>query len=171
METEIARLVRACYQCGRCAGGCPFALAMQHTPRLLIRLIQLGALDEALQSNTIWLCAGCYSCTMYCPRGIDLTDLMYRLKRLAIARGIVNVNVWFYREFIANLSKRGIVYEPELMLRYARRVGWRTLLPHVAMGIHLVQKGGLNLPPRGRAGSDTLARVVNAILRGEKEAR
>ena len=38
------------------------------------------------RSRTIWLCASCYACTTRCPAGIKITDIIYALKRLAMAR-------------------------------------------------------------------------------------
>ncbi|MBI5302657.1 MAG: 4Fe-4S dicluster domain-containing protein [Chloroflexi bacterium] len=164
MDAQITNIARACYQCGRCAGGCPMAFAMDHTPRLLIRLIQLGYMDDALNANTFWLCATCYSCTTYCPRGIDIADLMMRLKRVAETRGILNSNVWFYREFVENVRKRGIVFEPELMLAYARRVGMSVLLPHVEMGLRLARRGELALAPGRIDDAKSLTRMIQEIL-------
>jgi Fe-S oxidoreductase len=32
---------------------------------------------EVLSSYTSWLCASCYACTVECPKGIKITDIMY----------------------------------------------------------------------------------------------
>ncbi|MBI4785897.1 MAG: 4Fe-4S dicluster domain-containing protein [Chloroflexi bacterium] len=165
-EVGITRAAQACYQCGRCGGGCPFAFAMEHTPRLLVRLLQLGRIQDAQSSNTIWLCASCHSCSVSCPRGVDLAGLMYRLKQMAVTRGIVNDNIWFYREFVRNIGKRGLVYEPELMLGYARRVGWQVLLPHVRMGLEMAQRRKLTPPPPRLNEQEVLSSVIAEILQG-----
>jgi heterodisulfide reductase subunit C len=44
--------IRNCYQCGKCSAGCPIAADMQLTPNQVIRLLQLGLVDEALRSKT-----------------------------------------------------------------------------------------------------------------------
>lgn len=169
IDPDIQQLARACYQCGRCAGGCPLTFAMEHTPRLLIRLLQLGHWDAALRANTFWLCATCHTCSTYCPRGINIADLMFRLKRAAEAHGIVNANVWFYREFVANVQKRGIVFEPELMLQYARRVGVGALTPHIEMGLRLALRRELALTPGKIHDPPALAQMIQALLdAGEK---
>ncbi|MEW6545738.1 MAG: 4Fe-4S dicluster domain-containing protein [Bacillota bacterium] len=167
LDAETWRQVRSCYQCGRCTGGCPLAFAMAHTPRVLIRMLQLGLVAEALNSNTLWLCASCYSCSVTCPRGIDLTGLMYRLRQLAAARGVRNESVWFYCEFLADLSKRGIIHELGLMLAYARRVGPKSLLRHAGLGVHMISGRKLRLRPRCLLDREAFARVAGDILGGQ----
>ena len=61
---------------------------MDLTPRQLIGMFRAGAIEELLQSRTIWICASCYHCTLRCPAQIKITDLIYALKRIAIDEGI-----------------------------------------------------------------------------------
>ena len=42
-------------------------------PNQVIRLLQLGLVDEALKLKTIWLCASCETCTTRYPREVGLT--------------------------------------------------------------------------------------------------
>lgn len=73
-----------CIQCGTCSGTCPLSIYMEHTPRAIIHLTREGFKDDVLESNTIWLCASCYSCTVECPKEVGITDIMYALKQRAI---------------------------------------------------------------------------------------
>lgn len=78
----------ACYQCGKCAAGCPVAFAMDLLPSQVIRLAQLGLVEELLETETIWLCAACQTCYTRCPKGVDLSRIMEALRELALkARG------------------------------------------------------------------------------------
>jgi heterodisulfide reductase subunit C2 len=74
----------ACYQCGKCSAGCPAAGAMDILPNQIVRLIQLGLVQEAMSSETIWLCAACQTCYARCPKGVDLTRVMEALRELAM---------------------------------------------------------------------------------------
>lgn len=56
---------------------------MDFTPRQLWRLVNLGFVEEVLNSHTFWLCTVCKSCQVRCPRGIDITDAMVALKEWA----------------------------------------------------------------------------------------
>jgi heterodisulfide reductase subunit C len=76
----------ACYQCGACSAGCPVAFAMDVQPSQVIRLIQLGQVEEALESETIWFCAACQTCYARCPKGVDLSRIMEALREIALQR-------------------------------------------------------------------------------------
>ena len=78
----------SCIQCGTCAGTCPVSHYMDYTPRRIIAMVREGFEAEVLGSSTIWLCASCYQCTVDCPKQIKLTDIMYALKQMALARGL-----------------------------------------------------------------------------------
>jgi heterodisulfide reductase subunit C len=74
----------ACYQCGKCAAGCPVAFAMDMLPSQVIRFAQLGLVDRLIQSETIWLCAACQTCYTRCPKGIDLSRIMEALREIVM---------------------------------------------------------------------------------------
>ncbi len=73
----------ACYQCGKCSAGCPFAEEMDLLPNQVVRRIQLGD-KSVLDSDTIWLCASCLSCKVDCPKGIDLASVMESLREIIL---------------------------------------------------------------------------------------
>ncbi|MFB3896153.1 MAG: 4Fe-4S dicluster domain-containing protein, partial [bacterium] len=64
--------IKDCIQCGTCTGSCPVSFVMDHAPRKLWGMIRAGMRDEVLSSNTIWLCASCYSCSVRCPQEIKI---------------------------------------------------------------------------------------------------
>ncbi len=86
--TPDLSVLRTCIQCGTCSASCPTAYAMDHTPRQLWKLIQLGLKDEVVNSRTFWLCTTCKACTVRCPRGIDLTQTMLMLKEYAVREAL-----------------------------------------------------------------------------------
>ncbi|MCF8086230.1 MAG: 4Fe-4S dicluster domain-containing protein, partial [Desulfohalobiaceae bacterium] len=53
---------RHCLQCLSCSGGCPFVQAMDLGPSRVMRFLQLGLEDLALENSTIWICVGCHTC-------------------------------------------------------------------------------------------------------------
>ena len=57
---------------------------MDIQPRQLVGYFRAGDLESILNSRTIWICASCYACTVRCPAGIKVTDLIYGLKRMAL---------------------------------------------------------------------------------------
>ncbi len=66
-----AQIVSDCYQCGCCTAGCPIGEAMDPPPSKAIRFLQLGKVQELLDSDGIWMCASCLVCGTRCPRGVD----------------------------------------------------------------------------------------------------
>jgi heterodisulfide reductase subunit C len=71
--------LRRCIQCGTCSGSCPVSYAMDVQPRQLVAFFRAGDLESILRSRTIWICASCYACTVRCPAGIKVTELIYGL--------------------------------------------------------------------------------------------
>ena len=79
--------VNMCFQCGRCAAGCPIAYAMDYAPAQLIHALRLGMEDVVFNSKTMWLCAACETCTTRCPQEVDIAKVMDAAKILAVRRG------------------------------------------------------------------------------------
>ncbi len=111
-----------CVQCGRCASGCPVAFEAPHTPRKVIRFLQLGELQSACQSPFLWFCALCQACTVRCPRGVDISGLMLALRREGLRRGWIKLekDLYFYKAFKEMVGKGGKISE--------LRLGWETAL-------------------------------------------
>jgi len=85
VEEISGQEILACNQCGMCSAGCPAAMVMDLLPSQVIRLVQLG-LEEALTSETIWLCASCLTCLSRCPKGVDLPRIMEALRQLVLRK-------------------------------------------------------------------------------------
>lgn len=73
-----------CLQCGTCVATCSLSSLMDHPPRKLLLSLTLGHIEEALASNTLWLCLSCYQCTSRCPRGLKITDFIAALRDAVI---------------------------------------------------------------------------------------
>lgn len=94
-----------CYQCGTCASSCPVAkITPRFNPREVIKLSLLGAKEEILSGDSIWLCCSCYNCQERCPQKVEIADVIYALRNMAIAKGHVP-NI--YSEFAAALKSDG----------------------------------------------------------------
>ena len=82
----------ACNQCGKCSAGCPVVAAMDILPNQVIRMAQLG-MEEVLESNTIWICASCLTCSTRCPKGVDVPRLMEALRQTALRQGVTELDL------------------------------------------------------------------------------
>ncbi|MBN2128038.1 MAG: (Fe-S)-binding protein, partial [Sedimentisphaerales bacterium] len=77
-----------CMQCGTCSGSCPLGDAMEYPPRQIILQARAGNEQKVLNSPSVWMCVGCYTCEQRCPREIGLTDGLWPTVRdLALQAG------------------------------------------------------------------------------------
>jgi heterodisulfide reductase subunit C len=66
---------------------------MDLLPNQVIRLAQLGEIEEVLKSNTIWLCASCFTCGVRCPKGVDLAKIMEALRQIILRKNIDKISL------------------------------------------------------------------------------
>jgi heterodisulfide reductase subunit C len=164
--------VDACYQCRKCTNGCPLTFAMDLLPDRVIRLALLGQAEEALASQTIWVCSSCETCTTRCPNGIDIAGVMDWLKETAVARGL-RVPQPDVRDFHAAFLKTiklggGRLSEPLLLGLYS--VNYRRFLEKLrtgaaagdlTMALALVKRGRLKFrPPHRLRGAGEVAAIL-----------
>jgi heterodisulfide reductase subunit C len=88
VEELSGQNLMSCYQCGKCSAGCPIVEEAETLPSQILRLVQLGQQEDALQSKTIWLCASCYTCMSRCPRGVDLSKVMEALRQIVLRKKV-----------------------------------------------------------------------------------
>lgn len=143
--------VEACIQCGTCSGSCPVVTFMDHSPRQLIAMIRAGQRQAVEQSTAFWTCASCYQCTVRCPAGIDIANLMYGLKRYTVWRRSHEprlIGPGFSRRFMRMIVRTGRSWEPALAPAYLGRSGLRSTIAEIRMATALVLRGRLPLVPR-----------------------
>ncbi|MFA6809144.1 MAG: 4Fe-4S dicluster domain-containing protein [Eubacteriales bacterium] len=138
---------KKCYQCGKCTAGCPVAFAMDKTPRQIMRMLQLSMVDDALKSKTIWLCAGCQTCTVRCPKEVDIAKVMETLRIIAKKKGYVSEKIMdvFHDTFLKSIERNGRVYEVGLIL--GRNIFAMKPLQDAQHGLPMLMKGKLAILP------------------------
>lgn len=162
------RLVH-CLQCGSCGGSCPSSGDMEFTPRTLIAMINAGNRDAVLAANTMWACVSCYSCTTRCPQNIPITDIIYTLKRMAIAEERYHGTdaPALARTFTGFVDKFGRSYEAGLATHYHLLKRWKPieLLKMGPMGMKIFFRGRMAILPTKIRQIEQL----QAIIRKAKE--
>ena len=80
-----------CFSCTSCTTSCPVVLNYEHplkdldmVPHQIVRAAVLGIKELALSSRMLWNCLGCYQCQQACPQGVEVADIIYELKNMAI---------------------------------------------------------------------------------------
>jgi heterodisulfide reductase subunit C len=82
-----AKTLNLCFQCGTCTGSCTSGRFTAFRTRKLIRKAQLGLKDQILPSDDLWACTTCYTCYERCPRGVEIPDIIFLLRNLAVQAG------------------------------------------------------------------------------------
>ncbi len=138
-----------CIQCGTCTGSCPMAQAMDYGPRRLFAMAKGGDFHEVFKANTYWICASCYFCTVRCPRGIKITDIMYALKRMAVARGYAprERSVYIYQAFKETVEEYGRLSEAKMMQKYLKKSPLDAV-KNASLGLKLLLKRRMELKVR-----------------------
>ena len=80
--------IRACINCGTCTGSCPSGRRTAYRTRSAIRKALTGD-ESVLQDIDIWLCSTCYYCYERCPRDIPVTDMIIKLRNIAVEEGYI----------------------------------------------------------------------------------
>lgn len=175
LTDELLRRTRAmphgskidqCLQCGTCSASCPSGHVMEYPPRAVLAAIRAGLLERVLGSNTVWLCASCYSCAVRCPAGIPLTDVMYQLKRLGIEAGVFKSDARstaMAGAFVRGVDRHGRSAEGELMRDYFLSTNPMSAFSFLPLGWRLLRRGRLKLRPRSITGLAGLQRMFAAM--------
>ena len=164
-ELPNGESIDKCIQCGTCSGSCPTSGAMEYGPREIIAALRAGMLDRVLKSNTVWLCASCYSCTVRCPSKIPFTDVMYELKRLGIKHKIYphrNTNSAMAKAFTNVVSKYGRNAEAELIMKYYFRTNPLKMIGQLPLAMKLVSRGRLDFFPHKIKGITEFQKMIAA---------
>lgn len=111
----------SCYQCRRCASGCPVGDESGVTPDRLVRMILLGEQDNALNNLLVWRCVACYTCGTRCPNNIQTARINETLKQMskeAHAKPLLSKVAAFHSAFMKSVSHFGRSNELEFMGLY-----------------------------------------------------
>lgn len=167
LSKESRQDVNACFQCRKCAAGCPVAFAMDLTPTQIIHAARLGLEDIVLNSKTIWLCASCHTCTTRCPQDVDIARVMDAARIVAIRRGVQpsvkSVKRFFYTA-VKNIEWFGRLYELGLIMALKLKSGEYT--KDMKLGMEMYKKGKLKLVPSFKGMWDA-RRICKAVKKKE----
>ena len=130
-----------CFQCGTCTSDCPVArFSDTYRPRQIIRMAQLGLKERVLNSDTLWLCAACFTCTDRCPQDVEVASVIRVLRNLAAEKGMVPL---VFKEQACSILASGYAYKiPELRLKKRETQG---------------------LPPLPKGNAESIRKALNGV--------
>jgi len=111
-----------CFQCGTCTSDCPIArFSDTYRPRQIIRMAQFGLRERVLSSDTLWLCAACFTCTDRCPQDVEVASVIRVLRNLAVEKGYIPQ---VFKEQGASILESGYAYKiPDLRIKKRESLG------------------------------------------------
>ena len=82
-----------CFSCQSCTTVCPVVKNYEQPeevlgllPHQIMCSLGLGLTELASGAKMIWDCLTCYMCQENCPQQVDVCDLLYQLKNIAVAK-------------------------------------------------------------------------------------
>ena len=159
-----------CFQCKKCTGGCPVSKLVKSPPSEIMRRLHLGAGDEILESDIIWMCVSCETCSARCPMGIDVAAVMDALRELALAKGASkqkgNVSL-FNRAFLKTVQIFGRSYDIAMIAAY--KMGTLKLMDDTEKFPTMLKKRKISLLPSFGGDRKTTKRIFKKAKQ-KKEA-
>ena len=77
-----------CFQCIKCTSGCTALKLLELKPHEIIKLVNLGFVDELASSDIIWTCVTCLKCLQRCPQKASPYHVIMALRNLAVEREV-----------------------------------------------------------------------------------
>jgi len=169
VERRSGAPVSACLQCHKCSVGCPVGPEMDLLSSQIMRLIHLGAETEILESEAIWMCASCETCTTRCPMEIDIAAVMDTLRMMAVERKATVPDARakrFNKSFLTSVRWHGRVFELGMMVLY--KLTSLDLFTDADKMPKLLSKRKLSLFPRFARGVKEVRKIFKRAEAEEK---
>jgi heterodisulfide reductase subunit C len=79
-----------CWTCSSCDSECPVEIATNRLrPQRIVRLANLGLIEELIASAEIWYCLTCRRCSQICPNLVKPETLVRYARSVAVRCGVV----------------------------------------------------------------------------------
>jgi len=90
-ELPSAGTFAYCFGCQNCTTVCPVVVNYENPqeilgllPHQIMNCLGLGLTEMALGPKMIWDCTTCYQCQEHCPQNVQVTDIFFQLKNIAV---------------------------------------------------------------------------------------
>ena len=75
-----------CFECMKCSSGCTALKLLELKPHEIMKLVNLGFVDELASSDIIWTCVTCLKCVQRCPQKASPYHVIMALRNLTVER-------------------------------------------------------------------------------------
>jgi heterodisulfide reductase subunit C len=121
---------------------------MDLKPAQVMHSIRLGFEDVVLNSQAIWLCVGCETCSARCPQQVEPAAAMSAARLLALKKGVKpsmrEVSI-YYRGFVYNMRLNGKIHDASVAGLTQLLTG--QLMDNLPLAWKLFIRGRVKLPP------------------------
>jgi heterodisulfide reductase subunit C len=100
-----------CYQCIKCTSGCTALKLLELKPHEIMKLVNLGFVDELPTSDIIWTCATCLKCVQRCPQKASPYHVIIALRNLAVEREAKVPET--YLKIVSQILETGLAEPPQ----------------------------------------------------------
>ena len=161
-----------CLQCKKCDSGCPVSGLTGSAPSEILRRLHLGAGNELLESDLVWMCVSCETCFARCPMGIDIPSAIDALRAMAVERKASTPEgnmPLFNRAFLKTVNIFGRTYDLGMLV--AHKIGNHSYMKDVDKFPAMLKKGKIALlPPRG-ADRKMTKRIFDSVRRKKENQK
>ena len=169
---EISRLImeksgvdlNVCFQCKKCSSGCPIAELVKSGPAEIMRRMHLGAGVELLDSEIVWMCVSCETCTSRCPMDIDIAAVMDALRVIAAEDGAKTPEghvPLFNKAFLKTVEIFGRTYDMAMVAGY--KLGSGKLMGDMEKFPKMILKRKIALLPSLSADRKIVKRIFDKV--------
>ena len=162
----------ACYQCRKCTSGCPVAGLIQSPPSEIIRRLHLGAGNELLETDLVWMCLSCGICYARCPMKINIASVVDALRTLALEKGASRPKgdmPLFNREFLRTVKSFGRAYDLSAIVSYKMRTA--TFLKDTDKFPTMLKKGKMAVLPPSGADKQIVKQIFSKFKRSKEKGK
>ncbi|MDD5313294.1 MAG: 4Fe-4S dicluster domain-containing protein [Dehalococcoidia bacterium] len=160
--------IDSCLKCMKCTSGCSVAKETKMHPSELIGLLKLGAGDEILKSDLVWMCLSCEICYGRCPMKINTASLIDALRKLAVERGTTTRKgnaPLFNKAFLGTVKQYGRSYDLQMIMHY--KFGSGSLMQDTEKFPTMLRKGKMALLPPYGAKKTVVKRIFDTSPGGK----
>ena len=100
-----------CFQCIKCTSGCTALKLLELKPHEIIKLVNLGLVDELPSSDIIWTCATCLKCVQRCPQKASPYHVIMALRNLAVEKEAKIPEA--YLKAVSQILETGLIETPQ----------------------------------------------------------
>lgn len=113
-----------CFRCNKCVSGCPVAKIIdEYRPNRIVKMAYYGYIDDLIESELIWYCTQCFTCTERCPMEVAPADVIVALRNIASRKNKTNI-AWI--KMARNIMRIGSILPEMGVVRRDRKLVKRT---------------------------------------------